>query len=274
MIGSNQDRQALLRREVPMALALLRSDESINCLKVFDVNNGIDYGETNEQLGMNTAGVGLHQGTPDSIEECDNQIDFAIAYGAALGGVGKNQGVNFRNDFMPYMGQKIRMQKMLMLVSIIASILLIVLGIFIQIPQWKINQKRRILSKRFEKEYTTVMLVGDFPKREDPVNKLSNALRKIRNIKSGKLSATGEASIAAKVTLVLESFNKIAKQTDLNIEKIAITSKSIRITGDTSSRKNTLKLFEALKDKLEVQQSRYDLKGGRDNFTVTVAPKQ
>lgn len=77
----------------------------------------------------------------------------------------------------------------------------------------------------------------------------------------------------AKLTLVLESFNKCASQTKLNVDKISITAKSIRIEGNTSSRSNTLKLFKAIKDKLEILQYRYDLKGGRDNFTLTVVPK-
>ncbi|GAI16244.1 unnamed protein product, partial [marine sediment metagenome] len=106
------------------------------------------------------------------------------------------------------------------------------------------------------------------------VNKLRGELRRIRDVKSGQFSVTGEESIAAKVTLVLEAFNKCAAQTNLKIDKISLTAKNIRLEGDTSSRKNTLKLLEAIKGKLEILQYRYDLKSGRDSFSITVVPKK
>ena len=37
---------------------------------------------------------------------------------------------------------------------------------------------------------------------------------------------------------------------------------------------DTLKLFEAVKGKLEILQYRYELKGGRDDFSITVVPKK
>ena len=119
-------------------------------------------------------------------------------------------------------------------------------------------------------------MLGQKPpgKSREAVRALGGELRRIRDVKSGQLSARGEESVSAKLTSVLKAFNKCAAQTNLQIDKISITAKSIRIEGDTSSRKNTLKLFEAIKGKLEVLQYRYDLKGGRDNFTLTVTPKK
>ena len=109
---------------------------------------------------------------------------------------------------------------------------------------------------------------------KEAVRKVGGELRRVKDAKSGQLSITGEASIAAKLTLVLEAFNKCAAQTNLKINKVSITPKAISIVGDTSSRKNTLKLFEAIKDKLEILQHRYASKGGRDNFSMMVAPKK
>ena len=100
-------------------------------------------------------------------------------------------------------------------------------------------------------------------------------LRQIENVKKGLLSVTGEESVSAKLTLVLEAFNKAAEKTSLSVDSVAITSKSISIAGETSSRDNTLKLFEAIKaGGLEILQQRLDSKAGRDNFRITVVPKK
>jgi hypothetical protein len=74
---------------------------------------------------------------------------------------------------------------------------------------------------------------------------------------------------------VLEAFNNCAAQTNLNIDSISISTKSMSITGDTSGRKNTLKLFEAIKkSNLEILQQGLDTEGGRDSFRITVEPKK
>jgi hypothetical protein len=81
-------------------------------------------------------------------------------------------------------------------------------------------------------------------------------------------------SISSKLTLVLAAFNKCAKQTDLNIKSITITAKDIIVTGDTSSRQNTLKLFSTLRNNdLDLLRQNFDTKGGRDNFNITLSPK-
>jgi hypothetical protein len=73
--------------------------------------------------------------------------------------------------------------------------------------------------------------------------------------------------------MVLEAFNKCAAQTNLNIDSISITARTISITGDTSSRANTLQLFDAIRQsKLDILQQNLDAKGGRDNFSITVTP--
>ena len=74
--------------------------------------------------------------------------------------------------------------------------------------------------------------------------------------------------------MVLEAFNECAAKVKLNVESISITDKAIRIVGDTTSRKNTLRLFKEIKKaNLDISQQRLDPKDGRDNFTITVMPK-
>ena len=145
---------------------------------------------------------------------------------------------------------------------------------YYQIQLIQANKPRSQLRERFSKEYSAVMMGEKFPAKRSPVKKLSSEHRRIKNIKSGQLSVTGEQSIGSKLTLIFEAFNKCASQTNLNVEKISITAKNVRIVGDTSNRKNTLKVFDAFRDKMEVLQYRYDTKGNRDGFTLTVSPKK
>jgi hypothetical protein len=104
-------------------------------------------------------------------------------------------------------------------------------------------------------------------------DRLRRERNRIKNVKSGQLSATGEKSISAKLTAVLEAFNNVASRTDLNVEKVSITTKNISITGDTSNRSNTLRLLKEIKEIMNVEQERLGTKSGRDTFSITVAPK-
>ena len=108
----------------------------------------------------------------------------------------------------------------------------------------------------------------------EAVRKLRSEWGRIRDAKKGLITIKGEKSISSKLTLLLTAFNKCAKQTNLNIKTITIASRDIIVTGDTSSRSNTLKLSETLRNNgLEVLRQNFDIKGSRDNFNITLAPK-
>ena len=276
LVNPAQDRGDLLAREVPLTAALVGTGEPINYLRVFDSTDSVNYQQLSEKLGIEAASVDLAEsaGTnPEVLADCADAVDFAIAYGAALAHLEKVQSVNFRNDFNPFQGKRVQLQKALKFASCSVSVLVLAVGLYFQLQLLHKNKYRSQLREKFEKQYSAVMLGEKPPAKSSPAKKLAGELRRIRDIEGGRLSATGEESMLAKLTLVLESFNKCASQTKLNVDKISITAKSIRIEGNTSSRSNTLKLFKAIKDKLEILQYRYDLKGGRDNFTLTVVPK-
>ena len=135
------------------------------------------------------------------------------------------------------------------------------------------NKYRGQLRKKFDTQYSAVMLGQKLPKKINPLNKLRSEKKRIENAKSGQLSVTGEETISAKLTSVFESFNKIAKQTNLNIDSISITTKSINIVGDTTNRSNTLKVFKAIRGS-ENSQKRLQPKGGRDSFSITIVPEK
>ena len=277
LIGPTQNRNELLAREVLMTTASSQIDEPINRLKVFDSTGSIDYQQLSSKLGIEASELDLAaSATVDSqtLADCDVTVDFAIAYGAALAHQEKLQSVNFRDDFMPYQGKKVRLQKTLKVASYSVTILMLAIGLYFQTSLWKINSSRSAARKKFMKDYSAVMLDKKPPGKTSPVTKLRSELRRIRDIKRGLISIKGEKSISSKLTMVLQAFNSSAAQTNLNIDSITITERNINISGDTSNRRNTLKLFEAIKKAdLEILQQRLDTKEGRDNFTITAVPK-
>lgn len=276
LVSSAQDRTELLAREVPVTVALAGTDEPISEIKAFDSSSCASYEHLGEQFGIEAglvdlagaAGVG-----EEALGALTDPVDFVIAYGAALCVAKKCESVNFRSYFMPYQGRKVRLQKAVKLLSIAVGVLILAVGLYFQMQLFQKNRYRKQLRAKFERQYSAVMF-GEVPPKSNPAQKLARELRRIRDVKSGQLSVTGEESVSAKLTLVLEAFNKCAAQTNLNIDSISITTKTISITGETSSRRNTLKLFEAIESgKLDVLTQRLDAKGGRDNFRITVAPR-
>ena len=274
LVGPTQTRTELLAREVSVTAALVETGEAINCLKVFDSVGSVNYQQLSEKLGIEAGGVDWLQsaGTePAALADCAGPVDFAIAYGAALAHLEKAQSVNFRSDFMPYQGKKLRLQKALKLAAISVTVLAFAVGVYFQSQLLKINKDRNERRKRLETDYSAVMF-GRKPLAKYPVKKLESELRRIKK-ESGPLD---KESVSARLTLVLEAFNKCAAQTDLNIDSVTITSK-ISIVGDTAAAKgnrNTLRFFDAIKGKLEISQERIYPKGGRDHFSITVVPKK
>jgi hypothetical protein len=260
-----------------MTAVLVGTDMSLNSVKVFDSTGSVDCTRLSEKLGIEAGSIDLAAAAglgPEALADCPGHVGFAIAYGAALSHLEKAQSVNFRSDFMPYQGRKVRLQKAMKFSSVSVAVLILAAGVYFQMQLWQKNKYRSQLYEKFEKQYLAVMFGKMPPPKTNPVKKLEGELRRIENVKKGLLSVTGEESISAKLTLVLEAFNKCAEQTNLNIDSVTIATKTISITGDTSSKENTLKLFEAIKSSgLEIVQQNLDTKGGRDNFSITVVPK-
>jgi len=277
LLGPEQDRGELLAREIPLTAALVEGAEPVNSLKVLDSTGSVSSQQLGEKLGVEAEALDLVEAAsadPQMLADCAEPVDFAIAYGAALAHLERAQSVNFRNDFSPYLGRKRRLQKALKFASYSATVLVIAVGLYVQFQLLQKSEYRSRLRSKLDKQYSAVMFGKKPPPKTDPVKKLAGELRRVRDVKAGRLSTTGEESISEKLTAVLEAFNKCAAQTDLQIDTISITAKSISIAGETSSRKNTLKFFDAIKGKLDILQQRLDAKGGRDNFRITVQLKK
>jgi hypothetical protein len=173
---------------------------------------------------------------------------------------------------MPYQGRKRKIQQLTRTLSIALTGIIVIFGAYLS---FDLMQKKSIVSRqheKFAKDYSVVMMGESMPDSAEKASKeLARELRRIRSVKSGQLSMTGEKSVSSKLTLLLKAFNKSAKATNLEIDSISITSRSINVIGSTSSRANTLKLMESLKGtQLEITKSRLDIKDSRDHFSITL----
>jgi len=278
LVGSQQDRSELLARELPLVTGLTDSGGTPVCFKLFDAAGSVNFQQVAAKLAMEVENIDLAASaavTPDTLNGCQDMVDFAIAYGAALALFDKAQTVNFRSDFMPYQGAKIRLQKLLKLVCIVVTILLLAAGLYFQTKLVQKNKYRSRLREKFAAQYKLVMMGEKLPTKTSPVKALEAAIRRIKDVKSGQLSVTGEEAVSAKLTLVFEAFNKCAEKAGLSVDSVSITGKSITIAGETSSRDNTLKVFDAIKAVgMEILQQRLDSKAGRDSFRINVVPKK
>jgi len=276
ILGPSQDKNELLGREFPVVAALAATGGQLRKLKVFDAGGSVNFNQLSGKMAVEVQPLQLTDAVvtaPDEFGDCAGQVDFAIACGAAGSGADRQYAINFRHDFMPYQGRKMRLQKALKLLGVCLMVLVIAASIYFQVRLFRENRPRRRLRDKFAKEYAAVMLGKKPP--AGPVRKLMSEKRRIENVKSGQLSVTGEESVAAKLTLILGAFNNCAAETRLNIESISVTTKTVRIVGQTSSRKNTLKLRRAIEENgLKILQDQLVPERGHDSFIMTVVPKK
>ncbi len=277
LVGAKQDRTKLLQREVLVTTALVEGAGPLSCLKVFDSAGAINSEQLSDKLGIDSDEIDLRSVIETELQpEADSAdpIDFAIAYGAGLALSEKGHSVDFRDDFSPFQGKKLRLQKTLKTAAISITILLFAVGLYFQMQLRTVNINRDDLRSKFAKDYAEVTLgqLSADSKIKDAVRELGKLQRRIENEKKGLY--TDEKSISSNLTLVLAAFNKCAAQTDLNIDTIAITAKDIMINGDTSNRQNRHKIFDTVrKNGLEIIQERYDFKDGREIFSIKVIPE-
>ncbi len=275
LLSAAQNRTEMLGKQVSMTTALLQTAGAINCLEIFDAADAIVCDDIARKLtvAVNRIDIVGSAGlSAEKLADCPDAVEFAIAYGAAIAHLDLPNSTNFRSDFMPYQGKKMRLQRTLRFFAVAAVILMFAAGLYGLMQAIQLNKYRAQVREKFAKEFSAVMYGEKMPgKAKEATRKISTALRRVKEAQKG-FSSTGEEAVAAKLTLVLQAFNKCAAATGLNIESVSITDKMITINGDTPSA-NTLKVFDALRQSgLTVLQQRISPDGGRSTFGVTVEP--
>jgi len=277
LIGSSQDKTQLLTREILLTLAAARLAEPISKLRIAQSSGGVDFEQLSRNTGLETKLVQLAEASntdPSALTDCEEPAGFAIAYGAAAGLLSKTRKIDFREDFAPYQGKRLLIERGLKILSITVTALLLTVGLYLQLRLLKTDQYLDRLREKFQQQYATVMMGEKLPTKEGPASRLKRELVRIQKIKEGQLTAAGEESVSALLSYILETLNETPKAVDLNIESISISPKNITISGDTDKRQNTIKLIAAIDrhPSLETSRFNYDLKNNRDEFHLTITP--
>ncbi|MHC4264534.1 MAG: hypothetical protein ACYSUK_01210 [Planctomycetota bacterium] len=276
LLDLKKDRTQVLQREVPLTSALLGLG-SINILKVYDSVNSLDQTQLQDSFSGRVDPINLSEiinTDSRTYTNDEDQIEFAIAYGTASSLIRKTQTIDFRSAFLPYQAKKQKLQKAIQFLSVSCTILLFVTGVFFQTRLFQSNKPAKELQNKFNAEYAAIM--GKSPiKGINLVNVLQREIIKIKNEKSGLLGSMGTESLTARLARVLLAFNKCAKQTNLNIDTINISTKTITIAGSTSNNRKTLELRKSLETNgLKIAKDSMEEKGGRGNFRITIEIKK
>ena len=272
LVNPSQDKTSVLARQIPLTTASLKLATPASSLLIAGRAGDIDYDRLAESTGLQiqTVDLPLPQGTDQSTAPAQTtDAGFAIAYGSALSEITRTGKTDFRRDFAPYMGKKLVLQKALRLISISVTILLLAAGAHFQMQVLRKNNYTNRLGKKMSAEYSAVML-GRKPPAQEPIpSRLKREYTTILKREKGLIG--DDESIPAKLTRIFEALNSSPAKIDLKIDTIAITPKSMRVTGDTNKRSGTLSLFNALKKKkFKILQQNLSQKGSRDTFSITL----
>ena len=276
-VAPSQDRKALLAREALVTTALAGAADSTKTLSVLDIHDKAINRDIAQRVPVNVVECDLARmrglATGDLADDV-SLVDVAIAYGAALPESEKDKGINFRNDHMPYLGKKVRLQRAIRYLSISLTILFLTLGVYAHTKLMSVRRHQTALHEKLEPDFLMVMPgATELPSRMGAVaDRLERVLRGLEAEKGGRIDP---GSISAKLTLVLKALHSCIAQTDLHVDTVTLTAQSIQINGDTSSRRNTLKVFDSMKKAgLDLRQDGYHPEGNRDAFSVSAEPAQ
>lgn len=282
LVTRSQNKTDLLATQIPITIASnlnsVSEETTIDSLVIASDCQDIDYEALSERIGLTIQQIDLTQIAavdPVVMADCDSNTNFAIATGAALADVSKNIRTDFREDFSPYLGKKLLIQKSLRLLVVSLTILMFAVAGFFQIKASQKNGYTAQLKQKMEKDYSAVMFGKKPPNTRESIASILGRRRKELEQKGAGASFADDKSVPAKLTYVLQAFNSVPKNVKLNINNITVSSKNVRITGNTNSRSGTMKLRDAIKkhEKLKLDSESVKDSGGQSSFTINVKSK-
>lgn len=276
LLSPSQNRNEMLVKQISMTTALLQTAGTANRFEIFDAADSVNCDNIAGKTAVETGRIditGMAKMPANAIADCPDAVEFAIAYGAAIAQLDGSYGTNFRGDFMPYQGRKMRLQQAAKFLAVAAVIFMFAVGLYGLMQAIQFHKYRSRLAAKFVKDYSAVMFGEKMPdKTKEATRRISTALRRIKETQKD-FSFTGEEAVAAKLALVLQALNKCAATTGLNVDKVDITERTITLDGDTPSPENTLKMFDSFrKTGFNVLQQRISTDGVRSTFGVTIEP--
>ncbi len=277
LLGGRDQRTAALTRELLLATAAGDQSEPLRRVVFVQQPDGVDIEALAERTGIRTE-------VESAFEKlrCERPPDAAaspasilIAAGAAMAPMQRSLTADFRKDFMPYQGKRKMMEASLRLVCISLTVLFAALGLFFQSRTWRMNSYTDTLTSKMAEEFSAAMYGASPPGTEAITSRLRRTLANVRRVQEG-LGPGDEQSVPARLTFLLEAINDAPESVDVIIQQIDITERTMRVRGDTNSRRATLDLFETVKNhpRLRFGQERMSMAGNRDTFEFTVEPTE
>ena len=270
LVGRAKSKTALLGREAFATIAAQRGS-AIDSLLVFDSGGSLDTAQLSAHLGTDVVEVDwFEQGgsVASAGTQTPDPVDLAIAYGASLFAGEKFHTLNFRNDFMPHQGKRLRLENAMKWACVSLTILLLALGGRLQAKWYAKQNGIEQVREKLEESYSVVMLGKKLPK--NPTTSLGSVQRKLLNTTMGRPTA-GDQSTAAKLQLILKAINNCYLIAGLEIDSVSI-SKAITIKGSARTNKGRLTFLSELQ-KVGLGRPTSNLpptKKGRPPFSITI----
>jgi hypothetical protein len=268
LVGTQKNKNDVLTREILTTMAST-SASSPEGLMIYDATDSTDPVTLGERLSvpvealdwLTAKGAG-----PQALAQGDDPVDCAIALGAAR--MTGESSLNFRNDFLPFQGKKLRLQSAMKWMCFSMILLLLAVGGRMQAKWFQVRQDRSLLHNKLSKDHQAVML--DSKEKTNLVADLQKEKRKITFLKEGR-NLQGSNSTSAKLILMLNAINASYTKAGLDVKEIIIT-KDVRVTGSTSKADGRQEFAEAIK-KVGLGHpvsSNLDIKQGRWPFSINV----
>ncbi len=272
-LSEGTDAGELLARQIPILSATIEGGDSIDTVMLADDTGSLNENTLAEQTGMNVKKIDISGAFTEALPEDIVPSKAAAVCGNALAELSNTTTADFRRSFSPYMGRQKIIEKIYMAVSIAATVLLVAGAIFFQTAALKQKGYADKLEKKMEKQYSEVMYGREHKSAEPIDRRLERVYNQLERLKKG-LFAGDDESVSAKLTFVIQAINSAPDSVDLNLEEISITTKTMRLRGDTASKSQTLTLFRQFDANPQLTRANETLKqvSNRDTFSVNLEP--
>lgn len=230
-LAGTQNKNELLAREAFTTMASM-SEAAAESLMVYDATDGADPAVLAERLSLPVEAMDwlVAQGAgPQAINQGDDPVDCAIALGAAR--MAGESSLNFRNDFLPAQGKRLRLQSAMKWMCFSVTLLLLAVGGRLQATWFQARQDRDSLFEKLHQDYQAVMLGSK--KKTNLVSELAREKRKITALKEGQISLQGANSTSAKLILILRAINACYGKAGLEVKDISIGS-AVKVSGSAA----------------------------------------
>ncbi|MCD6395883.1 MAG: hypothetical protein J7M40_20555 [Planctomycetes bacterium] len=278
VVGASQNKTVVLTREIPLTLASMNLQKPVDSL--FVANQGDDQPDI--KALSQTTGIPAQTLDPSALaradksllDDCDCQVEFAMACGAAIAEIKHIKPSDFRRSFAPYLGKKMILQRTLRATSVFVTISMIALGLYFQLKVMRINSYIGDYDSKMRSDFVAAANYGKPPRaRRSIISQLDQIHRQIQDIKKGDFG--GEGSIPAKLTYMLEAINKAPAKISLQVSSVSVSSKAMSLIGNTNSRTSTNALYNSFKAHAKLDPIiSYRERANRDAFTITLDLKK